>query len=127
MRGVQAAGWQVVRDATSVLATDVLQQTTDKGFEYSYEYCFPAGTLVRMDDGTWKPIEQVQVGDKVLSVPYSAALMKHLSRASRISSLRTAVRTSVPTLIEGAHRLGPSALALLALSLPLLLGSTGAS
>jgi hypothetical protein len=29
--------------------------------------CFPAGTMIRMADGTEKPIEAVQIGDKVIS------------------------------------------------------------
>lgn len=34
---------------------------------FATEYCFPAGELVSMADGTHRPIEQVEVGDRVLT------------------------------------------------------------
>ncbi|MCC9135966.1 Hint domain-containing protein [Pontibacter silvestris] len=36
-----------------------------------YDFCFPAGALVALADGTQKPIEQIEAGDKVMA--YSAA------------------------------------------------------
>lgn len=34
--------------------------------DFGTSYCFVAGTLVTIEDG-FKPIEEIQVGDKVLS------------------------------------------------------------
>ncbi len=40
----------------------------DEGASVHYvEGCLPAGELIEMADGTWRPIEQVKVGDHVLS------------------------------------------------------------
>src|SRR3954471_16810092 len=40
----------------------------DEGSSVHYvEGCLPAGQLVAMGDGTWRPIEQVRVGDLVLT------------------------------------------------------------
>ena len=80
--------WQIVRESANFIEFDLIGdvQTTP---EYSENYrvprkvlgrdiggkssvqligdCFPAGTMIRMADGTEKPIESVQIGDKVIS------------------------------------------------------------
>ena len=57
---------QLANDARSVVATSE-GYLAKASAEIKQKGCFVAGTLVWMGDGTTKPIEQVRVGDTVLS------------------------------------------------------------
>ncbi len=57
--------------------------------------CFPAGTMISMADGTSKPIEDVKVGDEVLSYnTYSGNL-----RAGTVLELEAPVREGLYTIV----------------------------
>lgn len=58
--------------------------------------CFPAGTLVTMADGTRKPIEQIDVGDMVIT---------HLGRVRRVTELhRRRYKGALYTVKAEGHR-----------------------
>ena len=46
---------------------DRWQSDVKADYQNGYGYCFPAGTLIRMADGSEKPIQQVKVLDEVVS------------------------------------------------------------
>src|SRR5262249_42165315 len=50
------------------------RQASDQGIANAHQYCFPAGTLVLLEDGSTRSIEQIAVGDRVLAVPDSDPL-----------------------------------------------------
>ena len=49
-------------------SASTLQTYSGQGIDDAHLYCFAAGTLVLLADGSAKPIEQMQAGDLVLAV-----------------------------------------------------------
>jgi hypothetical protein len=63
--GTASYTWsEITNDLFNVVVTGVSIWGSAKDFDTSY--CFVAGTLVTTEDG-FKPIEEIEVGDRVLS------------------------------------------------------------
>lgn len=61
--------WQLVRQAheKGLIPDQYMRNGTLKNLNQLTGSCFPAGTLVRMADGSERPIDEIQVGDRVIS------------------------------------------------------------
>jgi len=43
-------------------------------------FCFPSGTMIKLSDGTIKPIEEINVGDEVVSCNFSPSGKRYLNK-----------------------------------------------
>jgi len=67
VRGVEGVGPLEFTPGQVVCGADVQAAYAELGMEYAYEYCFPAGTMVRVEDGSLKAVEFIEIGDMVLA------------------------------------------------------------
>ncbi|PNY36630.1 hypothetical protein C2E31_12345 [Rhodopirellula baltica] len=66
-RGIQASAAGSVPIGSAWSGSAIVDNFSQAGVNAAQQFCFPAGTEVLMADGSAKPIEQVDVGDRVAS------------------------------------------------------------
>jgi hypothetical protein len=67
--GLEAAGFLGLSTGNDLSYASAIGAFTDLGTGLLYEYCFAAGTRVLMADGSKKPIEDIEIGERVIAVP----------------------------------------------------------
>jgi hypothetical protein len=95
-------GWSPAEDGRDYRAEDYLTADVTSGKVFwanplqldqgSEGACFPAGTLVRMDDGSHRPIEEVRLLDKVLTAEGRSGLVLQTMVREASSLLRLRIR-----------------------------------
>ncbi|MDC0935021.1 polymorphic toxin-type HINT domain-containing protein [Pirellulales bacterium] len=68
VRGLESQSIRELEGGQIISGASTVDGFANLGIDASYQYCFVAGTLVLMADGSSKAIESVQPGDRVLAV-----------------------------------------------------------